>query len=297
MTDGQTVIFTLVSTDGQREGARLLIDSLRAFGGLLGDCPIWLFEGNPEKVPCWELVGEGVTVRPLSLPEGLGKVWFGGKVAACAQAEALVGAEVRSLIWLAADCLVIQAPLLLDLAPGYDVAVRPVHHRNVGLGIGEPLDSFWRGVYGALGLEDLVATAETFVEGESIRAYYNSHLLAVNPALGLLGRWLTLYESLIADSAFQIQACAETAHKIFLHQAVLSALIATAVEPERLCLLPPTYSYPYNLHRSVPVDRRARTLNELVCIAYEERPLDPTLVEDIEIHEPLRSWLCARTAR
>jgi hypothetical protein len=295
-TASRTVFFTLVSTARQREQARLLIDSLRAFGGRLRDCPFWLFEGDPVDAPCRELAGEGVSVRPLALPEMLRDYWFGGKVAACAKAEALAGEDVRSLVWLAADCLVIQPPTDLDLAPGYDVAVRPVHHRNVGLHVGAPLDPFWRGVYGALRLEDLEASVETFVEGEAIRAYYNSHLLVVNPALGLFGRWLSLFQDLVADATYQARACADTPHKIFMHQAVLSALIATAVEPERLLLLSPTYSYPYNLHGSVPVGRRAQALNDLVCIAYEERPLDPTLAEDIEIEEPLRSWLADRAA-
>ena len=44
----------------------------------------------------------------------------------------------------------------------------------------------------------------------------------------------------------------------------------------------------------VPSDRRALTINDLVCIAYEERSLDPTVVDDIGIDEPLRSWLSAR---
>jgi hypothetical protein len=47
----------------------------------------------------------------------------------------------------------------------------------------------------------------------------------------------------------------------------------------------------YNLQAEIPAARRARALNDLVCIAYEDRPLDPEVVDDIAIHEPLRSWL------
>ena len=296
-TDDRTLFFTLVGTAGQRARARLLVESLRAFGGRLRHCPIWVFEADRDRAPCDELAGEGVTVRPLKVPDTVQNNWFGSKVAACAQAEALAGPEVRSLVWLAADCLVIGPPTLLDLAPDHDVAVRPVHHRNVGLRAGEPLDDFWRGVYGALGIEELEATVETFVEGERIRPYFNSHVLAVNPALGLFGRWLALFEGLVADRSFQAGSCSDVAHQIFLHQAVISALLATAVEPERVRHLPPDYSYPYNLHASVPAGRRARALNDLVCITYEERPLDPALVDDIEIDEPLRSWLSSRAAR
>jgi hypothetical protein len=32
-------------------------------------------------------------------------------------------------------------------------------------------------------------------------------------------------------------------------------------------------------------------LNDLVSITYEDRSLDPAIVDDIGIREPLRSWL------
>jgi hypothetical protein len=59
--------------------------------------------------------------------------------------------------------------------------------------------------------------------------------------------------------------------------------------------LPPEYDYPYNLHPSVPLDRRALALDDLVTVAYDDRSLDPRVADDIDVHEPLRSWLFART--
>jgi hypothetical protein len=70
--------------------------------------------------------------------------------------------------------------------------------------------------------------------------------------------------------------------------------VVTLLDPERIRMLPPDYSYPYNLHQVVPPDRRALALNDLVSIAYEDRSLDPDVVDDIAIHEPLRSWLSVR---
>ena len=76
----------------------------------------------------------------------------------------------------------------------------------------------------------------------------------------------------------------------------MSALLATGLEPGRIRVLPPDYNYPYNLHQAVPFDRRAATLNDLVCITYEDRSLDPNVVDDIDIHEPLGSWLSLHVA-
>ena len=290
----QTAFVTLVSTIEQRSCARLLIGSIRSFGGALRHCPIWLFEADPQKVPCDGLEGMGVRVLPLTLPDTVSGYWFAGKVYACARAEELTGSEVRSLIWLSPDCLIIKPPLSFDLAPSFDAAVRPVHIKNVGLLATRPVDDFWKKIYETVGVDDVQTTVESFVDAQHIRAYFNSHALAVNPSKGLFGRWFECFESLACDQAFQSGACQDERHQVFLHQAVLSALIATLLDLERIRILPPDYSYPYNLHQSVPVDRRAVALNDLVCIAYEDRSLDPNEVDDIDIRDPLRSWLLAR---
>ena len=99
----------------------------------------------------------------------------------------------------------------------------------------------------------------------------------------------------MSDQAFQAKACQDERHQIFLHQAILSTLLVTMLDPERLRILPPDYVYPYNLHQDVPLDRRAAVMNELVCIYYEGRTLDPSAIDDIEVNDPLRSWLCEHT--
>ncbi|MCP4537480.1 MAG: hypothetical protein GY832_10070 [Chloroflexi bacterium] len=289
-----TVCLILVSTIRQRLRARLLIDSIRAFGGALSHCPIWLFEADTQRVPCDGLKDLDVRVIPLTVPDTVRHYWFADKVYACAQAEELANSKVRSLVWLSSDCLIIKPPLLFDLAPTFDAAVRPVHVRNVGLGATEALDGFWKKVYQTVGVQDVQTTVESFVDVQHIRAYFNSHILAVNPSKGVFRRWFEGFESLVCDQTFQSGSCRDERHQIFLHQAVLSALIVTMLDPERIRTLPPDYSYPYNLHQRVPTDCQALALNDLVCIAYEDRSLDPNVVDDVGIDEPLRSWLSAR---
>jgi hypothetical protein len=296
MTDpiiDQTVFVTLVSTIKQRSCARLLIDSIRSFGGTLRHCPIWLFEADPQRAPCNSLQDMGVRVLPLTVPDAVNRYWFADKVYACARAEELAIPGVQSLIWLSPDCLIIKPPLLFNLTSSFDAAVRPVHIKNVGLFATEPVDDFWKKVYETVGVHDIHATVESFVDAQHIRAYFNSHVLAVNPSKGLFRRWFECFKALAGDQEFQSASCQDERHQIFLHQAVLSALIVTLLDPERIRILPPDYSYPYNLHQSVPVGRRARALNDVVCIAYEDRSLDPNKVNDIDIRDPLRSWLLA----
>ena len=295
-TVDQTVFLTLVRTTGERACARILIDSIRSFGGVLSHCPIWLFEANPQKAPCNRSGGMDVQVLSLSVPDTVRHYYFADKVYASAQAEELVTPRVQSLIWIDPACLTIRPPLLFDLGQSYDAAVRPVHIRNVGLPPAEPLDGFWKKICETVGVHDIQTTVETFVDAQRIRSYFNSHAFAVSPAKGLLRRWFELFEALVSDEEFQMSSCQDELHQTFLHQAVLTALLATRLDPKRIRFLPPDYNYPYNLHQSVPPDRQALALNDLVCIAYEDRSLDPGVVDDINVHDPLRSWLSAHAA-
>jgi hypothetical protein len=102
---------------------------------------------------------------------------------------------------------------------------------------------------------------------------------------------------MVSNEDYQLKYCQDELHRIFLHQAILSALLVTSLDRKRIRILPPDYNYPYNLHQSVPLERQAQALNDLVCIAYEDRSLDPIVVDDIEIHEPLRTWLATNIAQ
>jgi hypothetical protein len=287
----KTIFFTLVRSIGERQAANLLIDSLRNFGGDLSRSPFWVFEADPERAPCGDLVQVGAQVIELQVPGSLKNYLFAGKVSACAQAETLAAAEVNSLVWLNAGCLIVQPPLDFELGESFDLAVRPVHIRNIGQPVTAPIDAFWQRIYAEVELQDHRFSVESFVDGQRLRAYFNSHLLSINPSMSLFRRWLTHFEALVLDQEFQSGPCQDELHQIFLHQAILSALIAASIDPQRIHILPPGYSYPYHLHQDVPPDRRAKSLNELTCVAYEDLPLDPNQIKDIQIHEPLRSWL------
>lgn len=289
-----TIYLTLVTQPAERPLVGTLIESLRAFGGEMGQAPVWLFEADPVGAPCDALGMAGVEIMPCDVAPTLRDYWFGAKVTACARAEAMAPAGTASLIWLDPTCLVVRPPALFALDENHDAAVRPVHHRNVGSPANEPPDPFWRGIYQSLGLDEVDGVTHTFIEHEPIRPYYNSHGFSIRPSLGLMGRWLAGFEALVLDRGFQAAACADVLHQVFLHQAVWSTLLATEIALERLRLLPPTYNYPYNLHAQVPLAVRPARLNDLVCLTYEERTLDPAAVADIEIVDPLRRWLVQR---
>ena len=292
----QTRFFSIVSTERQERGIRLMIKSLRAFGGELSSAPVWLFYWDGYRADPNEVMAEyegidGIRLLPLALDDTLGNYLFGAKVSACAQAEELAGPVVEQIVWFAADCLVINPPKFFDLGAEYDAAFRTVHHRNIGLLASEPLDAFWKAVYTAVGLEDTTRTIKSFVGGEDIRPYFNSHIFAIDPRLGLMKRWLTMFHKLVLDKDFQSNACGDQLHQIFLHQAILSVLLTAELPWERIRQLPAEYSYPLHFHERVDKSERPVSLNELVCIAYEDLNLHPDAVENIQVEEPLRSFL------
>jgi hypothetical protein len=287
------VFFTLVAAHEQVRNALLLMDCVRAFGGRLADRPFWVVV--PEEGRSWVrvLADAGAETVPMAAPPV--DYLFARKVAACAAAEERADGSVDTLCWLIPECLVLKPPVLFELPPDMDAAVRPVHIRNVGLPAGDDPDPFWRGVYETVGEPDPSFTVRSFIEDEVIRPYFNSAALSLRPTRGLFREWLDLFGRMVTDEDYQSRACGDRLHQIFLHQAILSTLVATRLERASIVELPPDYGYPYNLHGQVPEARRAAALDDTVCPIYEERPVDPGVVDDIEVREPLLSWLEART--
>jgi hypothetical protein len=297
---GETCFLLLLKSKKGERLARIVIESLRAFGGRLRDCPVWAFVLDPDRVSHCLPGIEGVHRFPLAVDTGCPPYPFVEKVVACARAEEMAGPEIRSLVWLSLDCLIVNPPLLFDLGPALDraapgaaladAAFRPVHHRNVGSPAHEPPDGFWEGIYRALGVDDMPYTVESFADGQTLRPYFNTHCFALNPAAGLGRAWWQHFKAMMADEVFQSGPCRDELHQIFLHQAILSTLVANRLPWERLRLLPPEYNYPLNLLGEMHPDHRATTLNHLVNAVYE----DAFPWGEIEIREPLRSWLRER---
>lgn len=287
-------VITLVETPAEIQSARLLLDSLRRFGGPLSSIPVWIFyppelalADIPEPFPNLQ----PIQLIPLNIEPSGSDYPFAAKVQACAQAEALAQDRQRTLIWFNPGCLVVNPPLLFDLAPGYDAAFRPVHHTNIGSPAQGRLDDYWGAVYGSVGLDEAPFTVESFADAQVLRPYFNTHCFAVNPALGLFAAWQEHFQALVKDPAFQSSACQGPLQRIFLHQAVLSALVARRLERERLRLLPPAYSYPLHLHPQVPAGRQAGCLNDLVCPVYEDTFEYPATLNGLEVEAPLSAWL------
>jgi hypothetical protein len=283
------LLFLTVARQETLGQTSLMIDSLRTFGRELKEVPFWVFATDPENLH--ELEDDHTHVVPLTLRNPENAYLFERKVTACAQAEALAPPGTATLTWVDPGVVFTAPPLEFLLDEKHDAAFRPVHIRNVGLAVGEPLDSFWKGICIVVGVEDIQGKVTSFVDGQELRTYYNSHAFSILPGLGLMRAWLDTFLQLAHDAHFQAEACQDESHQVFLFQALLSTLVASRLDQRRVKILSPNYNYPYNLQERIPAGRRLVTLNEAICFSYEDLPLHPDKLQEIGVLEPLKGWL------
>ncbi len=291
------VFATAAVTPYQERAAALLVESIRTYGGEFSQAPIYIAVDNPDTRPCTRSRERGARIIPLEAREAARAYPFAAKVYAAAQVERIVARVARTLVWLDPETLVLAPPTELDLDGPEAVAPRPVFLLNtVGLPADQPVDQFWSAIYDAAGADPAtVPTVESLVEGIAIRFYINCGIIAYRPGRGICRAWAGAFGALVSDEAFQRSACADARHRIFLHQAVLSAVVAARTRPHERRWLPPTYVYPLHLHDRLPIERRAHRLNDLACTIVESLWEEaPGVGRVMPVDEPLRSWLVGR---
>jgi len=290
----ERVIFvTALADESALPGVQMMVGSLRTFSGPFQQASVWIYDLSPGAELCGRMAANRVDAFPLSLPGKLQGFPLAGKVAACARAETRAPSHLTSLVWISSDCLIFNPPRGYSLTAPHQAALRPVHIQNIGAERGKPLNAYWREVYRRVGQDPPSFSVESFVDGVDLYPYFNTHTFAVNPRLGLMARWEKIFQRLVEDDDFQDSACRDPRHKVFLHQAVFSALLSTHLTQDRIRVLPPTYGYPYNLQDQIPPRRRVTDLGQLVSLTWEGRTLAPDQVRDLHIAERYRKWLKA----
>ncbi|MBC8507014.1 MAG: hypothetical protein ISR58_09405 [Anaerolineales bacterium] len=289
---------TLARSEQDYYKIQWLIDSIREFGGDLINSPITVYETKPHIKPFDDFKGDEIYQEKLTIPDALQGYPNAGQVFACYHAEVMAANRFGTLIWVSPEYLVFKTPELLDLGTGFDIALRPVYEKREGILKSEPLNDYWQNIYKAVGVEDIEETVIPFTEQKQekqkrIRACFNVHAFAVNPAKGIFKLWYECFGKLIADVEFQ--KVISPKQKEFLHQALLSTLFAVKIIPDRIRILPPKYSYPFHLHSKVPNILKIQNLDDLVSIAFEGEKFDPYVNPEINISRSLRDWLVAES--
>lgn len=287
-------IMTCVSSGEQERSVRAMIKSIRANAGEYRNCKIYVVLAQPDEVTGNLLAGENVELlRPetdsifLNYPLAI-------KASAAAYVEQLVRNKIRTLVWLDPGVIVLDSPESLNLKGRSDVCVRPVSLvNNIGLPPGVEPDNYWSPIYKTNKLDyKTVPTIETVVDAVQIQPYYNCEIYSVNPGLGICKEWAAQLSVLLRDDGYQGNTCTTPRRRLFLHQAVLSGIIASRIKADRIKGLPLTCSYPFNQHDQLAEEKKVSSLNQVSAVIFDYAWSGiPAWMDKIRIDEPLRSWL------
>lgn len=243
------LLFSLMPAYGSDENETLLmVRSLRRFGGRQKDTPVMVMTPRPAPLStgaCHALEALDAEIIPFDVPREALDFPFGAKVFAAAAAEARAEGRCQTLAWMDSDTLFAGDPTSLALKPGCALACRPVMLKNISSLAGEPVNPFWQALFAACAtpLESLPPCA-TLVDGVPIRPQYNAGLLALRPERGLLRAWRDHFARLYPDPVFAPFYEQHRLYRIFIHQAVLAAVLLARLKPDEICDPGPRFNHP-----------------------------------------------------
>ena len=297
---GKLIFASIVSPRKASEtNALLLVESIRSFAGSHSRDQIWFFTpGHGERLSTTvrdRLLSLNVTLIPFEIDPEVARFPFTGEATAAALAEEKARGQADFLAWLNANTLVLREPEDFLLPDEKCLGYKPVHHTNVGSRYGDDLDPFWTLVYRYCDVpEDRVFPMTTHVDGEVLRPYFNAGCHVSRPEKQLLRAWLDTYLEVYREPAFQKLYQQDGRYEVFIHQAVLSGVILSALATDELQELPPEYNYPLHLHSEDVTDHRPSLLEELVTIRHEGFYDDPEWIKKMPARESLKRWIAER---
>lgn len=279
--------------------ARLLIESVRAFGGALSKMTLWCLVPSTKlelSKPFRDLLDRaGVQLVLFDAESDLIRFPLALDVAAAGQAEQKARGESERLAWLGSNTVVFHEPNQFLIPDRKQVGYRPVHHVNIGLLARQALDPFWTRVYEECQVpDDRVFSMETHVDARTIRPYFNATSLVVRPEHGLFTTWREIFFKTYQKSDFLEFYRRDERYAVFIHQAILSGLILNMFRKRDLIQLPGTYNYPLHLWRDDVTPARPRRLADLVTVRHEGFYKDPAWRDKMPEGDDLKNWLAGR---
>jgi hypothetical protein len=281
------------------EQAVLLARSIRRYAGRFRDAPIYTYQPRHGTAIGEEtlaaLCGLGVSHSTEPLNERFAACPFVNKVYATARAEETLNEDV--LVFVDSDTIFMAEPSELDLPADVVAAALPVCNRRLGsTGPGDLNEPYWQSLYSTCNVAT-DARITTAIDGERIRPYFNSGLVAVRRRSGLFARWRADFEALLAAGRV-----AESTGINGMDEFSLAVTLGRAID--RVRVLDLRYNYPLQWHerRLLRSPWREAQLDDLVHAHYRfyftlpdylqivDPPLDPgsEVVRWLRGHLPLK---------
>ncbi len=253
-----------------------LARSLRQFGGMFADSPVWLFSPS-------SLAADDTTLRDFDRHVALGPVGeafqgipFASKVFAAAAAEEAGEGAADILAWLDEDTVIVGEPSDFLLRSSCDFAFRPVMHNRTGSLASEPPADDWQALYDCLQIDqERLFPVVTPVDRQTIRAYFNAGILIVRPELGLLRTWLSDFKKAVRDPNLSALRKDRQDLSIFLHQMALVGAPFETTTPQRMLQLSDAYNYPLFFQANFDSPRSFDDLHGVVTLRHDVYFRDP----------------------
>ena len=270
----------------------LLAASIREFAGSLSNCPIWvIFPRAETDIPDrmkQKLNSLDVEIISMVFDFEWKTFPFAGFVSAAAKFESMVERKAELLAWLTPDTLILDEPIDFILDTRKFLAYRPVHHTLIGSLFENEIDPFWEEIYTGceVSLDDIFPM-RTHVDGNVLRPYFNAGCLIIRPEREIFRMWWNRFLALYHKSELRKFYEKSRMYEIFVHQAILSGVILSALQQTELMELPFSYNYPLHLYSASSPDCRPESINELITVRYEH----PKWLKQDFIVNPLKSCL------
>lgn len=288
----------LVDSDETEEQAAALSRSIRDFGGALRTSQIIAVrpkQSRPSRR--WNALKDDLQIieSVFTMDTELSALPFAAKAVAAGHAESQVAGSGDLLAWMDSGALVIREPAELLLDGDHVLGCSPVDHMLIGSPFSEPVDRFWEYVYRVCGVNrGSVFPVTSVVDRREIRAYFNAGLLVVKPQRGVLRAWGENVRRIYTGADVKGLLNGNTLHRVFLHQAVLSATILARVDRNEILLFRPRVNYPLHMHSDHPANRATRTLDDLVTCRYEGFFAHEDWANVVPVSNALEAWIRMR---
>jgi hypothetical protein len=283
-------------SEGELTNAILFAESIRAFAGSLSKVPIWFFTPELGKEISSEVKAHltrlNVNLITFQLDKEVLEFPFAGQVFAKALAEMTASSQSELLAWMNTNSMVLKEPKEFLIEEGKSLGYRPVHHTLVGSPYNEPLDEFWTLIYDYCKVpEDRVFPMATHIDGETLRPYINAGILITRPEKQLFRKYRDCFLKVYKKPALLDFYKQDSRYAIFIHQAVLSGVIMSALPTEELQELSSDYNYPMHLHSEDVTDHRPEGLEEVVTCRHEGFHAESNWEKKIPAGKQLTQWI------
>lgn len=254
--------------------ARVMIESIRTFGGDYKDVPVWLYVTEQLQKETTETLLKfdslDVDIKTCQAPEEA--LWFSlaNVVFMAAQFETDAESQAAVIALLGSDTVVLQALDEFVLPKGISLGYRPVFHKNINPLFSEPLGEYWTRAYEIMGIQKFsVFPMVTPADGDTIRPYFQAGCLVARPEKGIFRKWKEQFTSLYSDSLIRKMSEQENKLKIFTFQVALTGAILNNLKRVEMMQLSDRINYPIFFREMFGAKRDFHDITNATTIRYE----------------------------